>query len=530
MDKNLHNIDKLFKDGIEGHTDQPDDFVWNNLDQQLDRQGMQLAKKKYIMVKRSMVALAVLLTIAILLLIQQYRKPTDLKSSSDTASAAARNDKHFNNDVQKNTPVVIKDDEKKTGNAEQTEEIKTNEQNKVKKSEEYTSPKQEQIEAPISEKTKTQAIVATEKSVKQENQSFLKKEQAKKNNVITESNTEDKKTQTVSNAVVLRNNVKLTEQKNNLVVKQEPVTKEQINSTVAVEKNIQRTDAASGKQSLLQPGKLSSVSPDLFNQSLTERTASPLVMIKKKMKPVFSIAASYTPEQLTNHVEAGEKEHREDDKDAIRDGEQIKYAGSFAVQVQYQFNQHWAVLSGVSYSKTSSVILPRNLYARPEHHPGGPQGGGDLKYKLNCTAGYVYLSPKSGTAPAFGDSIQAFQSTNTLEYIAVPLGMKYSYQKGKFAINAVTALNMNILTNGKLQATIAEQTGVKTLSNVKIEGLKPVYFSAMLGIGLEYFLNQRISVFALPAKSFSLSSINKNTPADTKRGSLGLQTGIRFRL
>lgn len=530
MDKNLHNIDKLFKDGIEGHTDQPDDFVWNNLDQQLDKQEMHLAQKKNILLKRSMLALAALFIIALILLVQQYRKPVELKPSSDTAAVTNGQQQPVSDEVQQKSGASA-GDKKQTIKAEQKISPEATTENHLNNTNDQPVLKQQpSTVTPVPTKAATEPAIVTEQKVNRENKLSLKKEQLQKNKAIKESLALNKKGKPVlpgDETIAQQKENNQPQEKKTSAIKQELIGKEQVVPVSIVEKNIQYTEAAFVKE--FRPGTLPAVSPQLFNQSLLERnTATPVVITKKKIKPGFSVAAFYTPERLTTHVETGEKEHREDDKDAIREGEQVKYAGSFGVQVQYRFNQRWSVLSGVSYSKTTSVILPRNIYARPERRPGAPQGG-DLKYKLNCTAGYVYISPKSATTPAFGDSIQASQSTNTLEYFGVPLGIKYSYQKGKFAVNAVTSLNMNILSNGKLQATTVEQS-VKTLSNVKIEGLKPVYFSGMIGLGVEYFLTQRISVFATPVKTFSLSSINKNTPADTKRGSFGLQTGISIKL
>ena len=53
MDENLHNdIDKLFQDSIEPLSELPGKHVWDNIEQQLDKNNAEKYKRKYIIYKR----------------------------------------------------------------------------------------------------------------------------------------------------------------------------------------------------------------------------------------------------------------------------------------------------------------------------------------------------------------------------------------------------------------------------------------------------------------------------------------------
>src|SRR5438045_375784 len=61
MSENLHDIDKLFKDSIEGHEEMPSDKVWDAIDNNLDKTNVIQIKRKYNNLKRLAVALLLLL-------------------------------------------------------------------------------------------------------------------------------------------------------------------------------------------------------------------------------------------------------------------------------------------------------------------------------------------------------------------------------------------------------------------------------------------------------------------------------------
>ena len=47
MDKNLHKIDRYFKERIEGKREEPDDKIWAALESQLDKRELFQTQYKY---------------------------------------------------------------------------------------------------------------------------------------------------------------------------------------------------------------------------------------------------------------------------------------------------------------------------------------------------------------------------------------------------------------------------------------------------------------------------------------------------
>jgi len=67
------------------------------------------------------------------------------------------------------------------------------------------------------------------------------------------------------------------------------------------------------------------------------------------------------------------------------------------VLLNYNTGNKFTLQSGVSIFTTVTDINTKTIYARPDN-------GGNVNYMLSCSAGSAYISLKSGTNPAQGDS------------------------------------------------------------------------------------------------------------------------------
>ena len=52
MDEDLHNIEDLFREGLENNEEMPSPEVWNGIDNVLDRNNLFIIKAKYTSLKR----------------------------------------------------------------------------------------------------------------------------------------------------------------------------------------------------------------------------------------------------------------------------------------------------------------------------------------------------------------------------------------------------------------------------------------------------------------------------------------------
>jgi hypothetical protein len=186
-------------------------------------------------------------------------------------------------------------------------------------------------------------------------------------------------------------------------------------------------------------------------------------------------------------------------------------------------SKNWQLQSGLNIFTRETEIKPRTLYARPDNH-------GNVNYHISCSAGSAYVPLKSGSNPMQGDSTQALSAKNTLQYISIPLAVSYTFGKGKFTIDPAAGIAFNILSKGKIETTIANQSPHENTGTNDIEGLKSSYISSLLSVGASYKLSKIISFNFTPSARIALSSINKDAAVKTKFNSAGLAGGITIRL
>jgi hypothetical protein len=88
MGEPLHDIDKLFLDNIEGHTENPPKNVWDNIEAGLDKTSAVVYKKKYEKTRRAAVILLLLVSG---ILIYELASMRNGKKDVDTNTAKKAN-------------------------------------------------------------------------------------------------------------------------------------------------------------------------------------------------------------------------------------------------------------------------------------------------------------------------------------------------------------------------------------------------------------------------------------------------------
>ncbi|MEO5683950.1 MAG: hypothetical protein ABIQ88_15015 [Chitinophagaceae bacterium] len=195
---------------------------------------------------------------------------------------------------------------------------------------------------------------------------------------------------------------------------------------------------------------------------------------------------------------------------------------SVGLLVNYGIGKKLILQSGLVFSSAKTNIAPKTIFARPDN-------SGRTKYEFNCSSGSSFLSPKTGTVPAVGDSIHVMGSSSTLTYIGVPLSLNYVWKKGKFLIKPGIGLSVNFLTSGKSATSFGASVGHQK-ETASINGLKTAYVDGSLGLGAEFMLNQRFSVGLRPLLRMALTAVNRDTPIRTYQNYVSLETGIKINL
>jgi len=234
---------------------------------------------------------------------------------------------------------------------------------------------------------------------------------------------------------------------------------------------------------------------------------------------LLSATIFFSPDLVSTNLKNDHPRFREDDRHEIEKDEKFKFSSTIGVLIDYNTGKNWMLESGLTFSTRITDIMPKTIYARPDNN-------GNINYRFNCSAGYSYVTLKSSGSPVSGDSIKALTSKNTLQYIGVPLVVKYMFSKGRFGVTPGVGISANFLTKGKIETTIATTTGDESATSNNIQGLKSMYFNGSASVGVQYKLNKFFALTFIPTAHFALSSINKDAPVKTNLNSLGLGAGV----
>jgi hypothetical protein len=536
MKENLHDIDKLFKAALDDHNENPPAAVWDAIDKNLDKNTVIDINKKYIKVRRIAIALLVLLLGAgIYTLMNLNKAGKAINNYTDNSSRNNEQPNRKSNLTEGKTSLSKK--------AEPTTAAPVNENTRVN-----------QAEAGVVAVTPTQVdksvLNDAPKEIKRQDEQIVKKaergRQEYKNELKQSADNNDF-------AAFTKTTKQLEKENSKNAVSRKIITKkgwqkagitgggisEEDNKEVStvLQHNEQQTAGQLEAIPLINPEIIKPIAKTNFsviseNNVFKSNTIKLLLPGKQRGKiktPSFAATFFFAPNIASNNIKDEKHEHRpgsrpdNDDKDRIRQGEQHQSSTSFGVLLDYNINQHLTLQSGISVTNKSILIKPKTIYADKDDN-------GAVKYLYNCSSGYAFLSSKSVTNPVIGDSLQAFESTNKLQYMSIPLAVKYTWSFNKIDLFTSVGTAVNILTNGKLETEIEDGLNKQATVSNKINGLKPAYMSGNISVGAAYNFNDKFALSFTPVFNFALASSTKDAAVKTYPNSIGLAAGIRYKL
>jgi hypothetical protein len=255
---------------------------------------------------------------------------------------------------------------------------------------------------------------------------------------------------------------------------------------------------------------------------------------KKSNNPFFnnrglSVAVYFSPNATLNRIKddkpyqvsgsgGGPVNH-----DEIKRDEHTSFTYSGGVKLSYGLSNKISVQTGMNYTKSITSSRAKDIYADRDNN-------GNIRYRLDCSSGYTYIPPHSGSNPAPGDKITVSDNRNSISYIGIPLSVEYRISFGKFSLSPSAGGQVNILLKGKTSAVLGKGTPNETPVSNNTDGLKANYFSALAGITGEMKLNKKLSLTIAPSGQFGLSSINKGASVKTRPNYIGLAAGLKLKL
>ena len=502
MDKDLHDIEDLFKSALDDNEEMPPAKVWDAVDNRLDKDTVVAIKKKYKTWKRLSLLLLLLLI---------------------SLSLYELNNRRTNNGITKtNNGVVGK------------ESVLNNDNDNKKQPDKNSFTSKEQTDSKdVNNNTTANTIPDNPAITVQPSGNNLIINKQNQPNLSTDVNTIANSPVAVKQNSLLtlvpgyRNNIKTANPGSNMqnattgnnsvqTNKQMPLSW-QWNHLPAEKINTQITALPEPKNSLLST--VSTKNNPLID---TKNTVAQLPK-KKETKPSrFSITGFFSPDNISYRLEDDDVINQPDNSAEIKKTEHHEFSSTTGALVDYELNKHWTLQSGLTFANTNIVVDPKTIYAQTVNNGG-------VKYRLNISSGYGYLVPSFQPSPLAGDSLKVTGTTHKLRYLGIPIAVKYTISKGKLKIEAMAGVSTNFLTMGKVETEIQQGPNNEIDILNKIEGLKSIYLSGMAGIGAEYKLTKKLSFTLMPTARFALNPINKGAVVKTFPNSFGLAAGLKLR-
>ena len=523
MSENLHDIDKLFKDPIEAYEEAPPANVWDAIDNNLDKNSVINIKNKYRKLKRLAIAML------ILLLGTLVYELTPAKFLNDGAAVSKTGVKKINNNLPDTKPATARNNEiLNTLPGTDANKINDNDNNKAGNS------------AVKKYKINTDGVVAA--TVQQQENNFLKKDKVyvvKENDAAYQNLQLQKKGKaalkksaaqkaTISSSSEVPGGYATAESKASTEYPAGYITTEP--GLKALEKIVPEKITAALP---LKKISLTTINNNSIYSNLSAGNSMAKIKSAKQRKPVhLSATFFFAPQFSFNRIENDHYHDRSQppppdergiDRDDIKRGEQHQSSSSYGILIDIPVGGKWSLQSGVTLMNKNISIKPKKIFAKLD-------GYGNIRYRFDCSSGYTYLSPKTFTAAVVGDSANSSASFNRLQYLGIPLAIKYNFSLGKFNIIPTIGASANFLLKQKIETEIAVGSIKEKQTVNEIQGLKPAYFNAITGISLEYNFNKRIAFAVMPAGNFALGSITKNAAVKSYPNSFALAGAIKINL
>lgn len=501
MNDDLHDIDRLFRNGIEGHEEPPPPLVWEGVSNDLDKKQASYYKRKYQRLKRAAWLFLLLLFTGGLYVVY---KASDKKKEPSVKTNPAKTGTTTSSSPDAAAPFVMK------GPAKPEEENHQEDKTLPVDTASVLLPKNT-AEKREKEKTKGETRIST----------------AANNDVLARNPLIDP-----SRSIVTQhpgNTIKTKEQR----IREEQFFTANKKGRPGNKRSITPNGFASPQQS--QPpftndplATKSYNSPDVALGALS--VAPPSILPQTPITPKskagrqhgFSLSAFAAPNIGFDRLEdndrlAGPGRNRQE----ARRQEQDNFSFSAGLLLTYHLSSKWAVQSGIGITSSSTAIAPTNVYAKADNN-------GHARYELNCSSGYVYIDPKSGV-PRVGDTAKTSGTFTKLTYVTVPASVSYGFSKGRISLWPSLGMGLNFLTSGKTKTNLSNAAGSSESTTASISGLKAAYVDGHFGFGIEYNLSKRLALGIRPNARIALTPINKETPVQSYQNYLSVETGVRIK-
>lgn len=509
MNKDLHDIDDLFRSALEENEETPSAAVKENLIANLDKKDAESYKKRFIGWKRA--ALLLLLVLAGFILYESDIWKTDAGHSTKKIIPVAIGTKKTD------TGTSARDAVNDQGSDNITTGKQIPENRKIVSKKE--SPGNENINDDANE-----LIQPGQKENKDLNKDLVGIKKNKENSELTAQ----KNKQSAKQIISLAGNKKMetspglskrgnTDNKDVRTPVENP-TKEKRNFDPAIEKiNLAKINSRSaGMPHPIAIGfKMPAIIDSLLKNNIAKNTGQKRI---HHFKPYWTFTGLLTYDRVNYKLDSDQPNAIS----SIQHREVHEPSFSVGILTTRQLKEKWGLQTGLVYSNTAIGISPQKMFALQDP-------AGDIAYKYITSSGYAYIKPGFGTPTAFGDSIISTEAKNILHALSVPVVIKYTLGRNKLIFIPGAGIEANFITRSKLEIEIEDAANHETVFINKLNGAKSFYWSLVADAELRYIVNKKMAFSLRPVLRYAISPITENNVVETFPYSFGAGLGLTYK-
>ncbi|MEO6837166.1 MAG: outer membrane beta-barrel protein [Ginsengibacter sp.] len=508
MDKNLHDIEDLFRKALEKNEENPSQKAWDGIEKKLDKENVVSIKRKYDLLKKVAFLLLFLLAgLSIYVWLNQNKN--SVKPNKDISSIVKGIEVKNDSLSKESGSILQKSADSLTFNKSKNPKWITKDSNKI--------INKTMVRSGNINPRKSVNLLSAEKISNKSVETVLSDKSifsiSKKSKLIKKKSEE-----VVQHKTLNQNEDKQLANKN--------PSDSQFGNYISAKEKLNLKDADYDKRN--KTG-LFELKEWLHNIALAK--INPLTQIEKTIvrkpslkstnQPRFAISAFYSPDIHFFHDE--DNNRRNSNRSDFEKSETENFSSTFGALMDYKIFNHWELQSGITLATSNFGLEPKTIYAQRDN-------SGGIQYKLSTPLGDAYVLPSFRNNPTIGDSIFSKSTTHTLQYLGIPLAVKYHFDKEKFTLNAFGGLSANFLIRGRITTELESANDSEFKTTDKMHGLKPFYLGGLAGIGLDYNFYKKLSVCFSPTFRFALNSINSNVPAASFPNSFSFGLGLKMEL
>jgi Outer membrane protein beta-barrel domain len=206
----------------------------------------------------------------------------------------------------------------------------------------------------------------------------------------------------------------------------------------------------------------------------------------------------------------------------IEERENPDLSFNVAILIAYDFNKHLGFQTGLVYNSSYISIQPQKTYASKD-------ADGNVGYELITSSGYGFVNPKFSNAPTVGDSLLTTVAHHKLQYLTLPLLLKYNIYKNKLSMSPGLGIGINFLTGTSIQTELENSQSSETVFISKLQGTQLIHLSLLANTEIKYDLNKKVALDLIPALSYAFTPLTKNSVVKTYPYNFSIGIGIHYK-